>query len=169
MQNNNIISSRKKKKLIIIASCSIAVLLIFLFAIHAVVENGKIRSDAGEKRELNRVSILDGIAEDTARHEVTIDASNACVDDVCVQSATIKSYTDHGQVDYTLYNRGSSTKTGYLILVLGNYKALIAYDNLDAGATVTSMYAYDGFNLQSVSNYSVTSASEVDQRFVVNE
>ena len=165
MNENNM---KNKKKIIIIASGFVVSIVILLLIVGNAVQKGSIKTKSDEKRELNGITLVEGIATDTNRHEISMNATQ-CVGTICIRDVILKSYADRGQVEFTFVNNGTEPQSGELNLKLGNYTALVAYRNVPAGGTSPGMYGYTGANLQSVDNFTVSLPSSLDSRFLKDE
>lgn len=85
--------------------------------------------------------------------------SSHCLDNICIEDVVFH-YTDtSGRVDYTVYNKSSKKRKGYLKMVFKEQTLIIAYDLDGKSKSYTSSH-YEGFEIKNKNSYTLKKLSE---------
>lgn len=172
----NKINFKDRKVYIPLIIIVIIALICILFGISSLVSKLSSNKEKVFVSSANEVDFSEELSADSDRKEVEVTAStdkdkSNCVNNICVTSVDVSCYSDRGVINFTVVNNNSSAVTsGYLKLYVGDYSAIIWYDELTGKGTYNGFHAYEGYDLINTDskNYYVSELNDADRTSITS-
>lgn len=91
-----------------------------------------------------------------------------CVDNICVSNVYIYYVGDRGEIKYTVENRSSSSKKGYLKMIFNGTEIYLNYDFSQNGNKYENIASYTGTDIGKVKNYTLKKLTEKEEKSIIS-
>lgn len=91
-----------------------------------------------------------------------------CVDNICVSNVYIYYVDDRGEIKYTVENKSSSSKKGYLKMNFNGNEIYLNYDFSQNGNKYENIASYTGTDIGKVKNYTLKKLTKKEEKSIIS-